>query len=101
VLPQGHAERDNTGRSVTVFDNILNIEVRGEYSTDLFDPDFTMTISFIPSIDDKGVLTFGTDFDLNIPLFGWLLVGTALLSFLSLNLAIPASLAVRCWLRRP
>jgi hypothetical protein len=94
VLPQGHPERDHTGRSVTVFDNILNIEVRGEYSTDLFDPDFTMTISLIPSIDDQGVLTFATDFDLNIPLFGWLLVGTALLSFLSLNLAIPASLAV-------
>src|SRR5438067_11887745 len=32
VLPQGHPERDHTGRSVTVFDNVLNIEVRGEYS---------------------------------------------------------------------
>lgn len=77
----------------TEFPNILVIRVRGEYSIDsFFEPDFTMTIRLIPSFSN-GVLTFATDFDLNVPLTGWLIVGTALLSFLSLTLAIPSTLA--------
>src|SRR6185312_14333882 len=59
-----------------------------------FEPDFTMTITLVPVLDDDGVLTFKTGFDLNIPALGWFVVGAALLSFLSLNLAIPATLAV-------
>jgi hypothetical protein len=73
--------------------NVLIIEVEGEiFVDDFFDPNFTMKISLTPTFKD-GILTFRTGFDLNIPSAGWLVVGFALLSFLSLNLAIPLTLA--------
>ena len=95
VFPQGRASRGPTGETSHTFDNILVIQVKGELNIDsFFEPDFTMTITLVPVLDDDGVLTFKTGFDLNIPALGWFVVGAALLSFLSLNLAIPATLAV-------
>ena len=78
-----------------LFANRLVIQVKGEYVIEgFFNPDFRMTIRLIPGIDDKHVLTFITDFDLNIPSLDWLIVGGALLGFLSLNAAIPITLAL-------
>jgi len=73
--------------------NVLIIEVEGEIFVDnFFDPNVTMKIRLTPTFK-HGILTFSTGFSLNIPSAGWLVVGFALLSFLSLNLAIPLTLA--------
>jgi hypothetical protein len=86
--------QDFHGPSSPADQNALVIRVKGEYAIeDFFDPDFTMRITMFPFIDDKGVLTFNPTFDLNIPSIGWLVVGTALLGFLSVGLAIPTTLA--------
>lgn len=94
VFPQANGQLVPLGSAATHFDNILDIQVRGELDIDsFFEPDFKMTISLRPVIDN-GVLTFRTSFDLNIPATGWLIVGSALLSFLTLKLAIPLTLAL-------
>lgn len=95
VFPQGDNVFDPAHSDPnTVFPNILVIRVKGELSIDsFFEPDFTMTIRLTP-IRTNDVLTFHTSFDLNIPAAGWLVVGSALLSFLSLKLAIPVTLAL-------
>ncbi len=94
VFPQANGQHVPLGTAATQFDNILNIQVKGELDIDtFFMPDFRMTISLVPVIDN-GVLTFRPRFDLNIPAAGWLIVGSALLSFLTLKLAIPLTLAL-------
>ncbi|MEP6573357.1 MAG: hypothetical protein ABJD11_11705 [Gemmatimonadota bacterium] len=94
ILPQSHGHTTSTGGSDTQYDNILVVQVRGEvFVADLpFDPDFTMSVYLAPSID-HGVLTFAVSYDLNIPATGWVILGAALLSFVSLGLGIPATIA--------
>jgi len=82
------------GPDHTTYPNVLVIDVEGEYYLDnLPNPNFHMMVRLIPVIQD-GVLTFKTDFDLDIPAFAWLLVATTLLSFLSFKAALPLTLLV-------
>jgi len=88
VYPQMHVH----GGGSATYENILVIDVEGEiYLNNLPNPNFNMKVRLIPIIQD-GVLTFKTDFDLNIPAFGYLIVATVLLSFITLKAALPLTL---------
>jgi hypothetical protein len=90
VYPEGPGVPDGADEA---FPNVLVVEVEGEIFVDnFFDPNVVMKIRLIPTIRD-GILTFKTDFDLDIPSAGWVVVGFALLGFLSLNLALPLTIA--------
>jgi hypothetical protein len=89
VFPETRSRRTPTGEQEVVYTNNLIIDVNGEFFTSLFDPDFRMRIWLKPRISRDGILTFTTDFDLNIPAFGIPLIAAALLSIFTLKLALP------------
>jgi hypothetical protein len=69
--------------SVGPEDNKLKITVEGEYPLDyLPDPDYTLSITFAPTVDSDGLLSWGkpnVEVDLSLlgDALGWLIVGLA------------------------
>jgi hypothetical protein len=63
-----YAERVAPGPySPPVFNNVLVIDVHGEYAIEnFFDPDFHMRIRLVPTVGDNGLFDFDVDFDLSL-----------------------------------